>query len=82
MSPWALGATLNQRPRGTWLAGRWGRGPGLCLPLAGGDRLLSLTRILGKPYPGRDEDMWEGSRGGGACLRIFPGRDELGVALG
>lgn len=65
------------------LAGsRWGRGPGLCLPHAGGDRLLSLTRILGKPYPGRDEDVWEGQSGRCACLRIFPGRDELGVSLG
>lgn len=68
-----------------------GTQPRSLLPPAGGDRLLPLrTRILGKPYSGRNKDMEKGSgklkkeweQGYGACLRICLGSNKIGVSLG
>lgn len=57
---WGLYYTGGPEPAGRQV-GTW---PGSLLPPAGGDRLLPLrTHILGKPYSGRNRNMWKkGSR--------------------
>lgn len=86
---WGIHYTGGLVPAGRQV-GSWPRSLPPPAPV-GGDRLLPLrTRILGKPYSGRNKDVEKGSgrlkreweQGDGACLRICLGSNKIGVSLG